>query len=38
MASSATAAMAGSYPTTETRVVSLKGVSADVEVVSITWN
>jgi hypothetical protein len=38
MASSATAAMAGFYPATETRVVRLKGVSADVEVVSITWN
>jgi class 3 adenylate cyclase len=38
LASSATAAMAGSYPTTEPRVVSLKGVSGDVEVVSITWN
>jgi class 3 adenylate cyclase len=38
LASSATAAMAGSYPTTDPRVVSLKGVSGDIEVVSITWN
>jgi class 3 adenylate cyclase len=35
LASAATAALAGSYPTTESRVVSLKGVSGDVEVVSI---
>jgi class 3 adenylate cyclase len=37
LASAATAALAGSYPTTESRVVSLKGVSGDVEVVSIAW-
>jgi class 3 adenylate cyclase len=37
LASSATAAMAGSYPTSEPRVVSLKGLSGDVEVVSIAW-
>ena len=28
---------AGSYPATEPRVVSLKGVSGEVEVVSIPW-
>ena len=38
LASSETAAMAGSQPTTEPRVVSLKGVSGDVEVVSVAWN
>ena len=37
LASSETADMAGSFPTTEPRVVSLRGVSGDVEVVSITW-
>jgi class 3 adenylate cyclase len=37
LASSETADMAGSFPTTEPRVVSLKGVSGDVEVISITW-
>jgi class 3 adenylate cyclase len=38
LASAATAALAGSHTTTESRVVSLKGVSGEVEVVSIRWN
>jgi class 3 adenylate cyclase len=37
LASSATAAAAGSYPTTEPRLVSLRGVSGDIEVVSVAW-
>jgi class 3 adenylate cyclase len=37
LASSATAETAESYATTEPRVVSLKGVSGDVEVVSVAW-
>jgi predicted ATPase len=41
LASSATTAMAapaGSHTTTDSRVVSLKGVSGEVEVVTIAWN
>ena len=38
LASAATGAMAGTHTATEPRVVSLKGVSGEVEVVSIAWN
>jgi class 3 adenylate cyclase len=38
LASEATTALAGPQPTSEPRPVSLKGVSGDVDVVSIAWN
>jgi class 3 adenylate cyclase len=37
LASAATAARAGFQPTSEPRPVSLKGVSGDVNIVSIGW-
>lgn len=38
LASAATTALAGRQPTSEPRPVSLKGVSGEVDVVSIAWN
>jgi adenylate cyclase len=38
LASAATTALAGSQPTSEPRPVSLKGVSGDVDIVSVAWN
>ena len=38
LASAATAALADSHTATDSRVVSLKGVSGEVEVISIPWN
>jgi len=38
LASTATTALAGSQPTSEPRSVSLKGLTSDVDVVSIPWN
>jgi adenylate cyclase len=38
LASTATTTLAGSQPTSEPRSVSLKGLTSDVNVVSIAWN